>query len=252
MRNEWDDDHQYDDQEHVGDGTSASRDRRRKQALIAVTGLAVLGAGAFLVTAQMVDGGKATTKDTAALVQLTPSTAATTPAVSPGTVPPETSASSKAPASSVASASPSASADAKAVAKEIADARAAAAKDGVPLRRPVKAEGKTDAAAAAKVVNTGSLSKDRATLRIVSARADLTGQRELALVADAGRPVGNALCSQKIKVSADLEAQTKRNLLVCWRTSAQKSVYTVAVDLDGNPSEQASVAALDKEWQALG
>ena len=244
MRNEWDDDH-----EHVDDGTSAPRDRRRKQALLAVTGLAVLGAGAFLVTAQVADGGKATTKDTAALVPVTP---AVTPGESVSPATPASPASSAVPAPSTASVSPSASADAKAVAKEIAEARAEAAKDGVPLKKPVKAEGDSAAAADAKVVNTGSLSKDRATLRIVSARTDLTGQRELALVADEGKPVGNAFCSQNIKAHATAKAKTERNLLICWRVSAQKSVYTVAVDLDGDPSERESVAAVDREWQALG
>jgi hypothetical protein len=240
MRNEWD------DQDYGREEVTALRNRRRKQVLIAVTGLAVLGVGAALVTAQVVDDGKATTRDAAALVPVTP---AVTPAES---VSPEAPASSAAPASSSASASPSASADAKAVAKEIAEARAAAAKDGVPLKKPVQAEGDSVAAAEAKVVNTGSLSKDRATLRIVSARADLTGQRELSLVADVGKPVGNASCSQNIRVHAGAKPETKQNLLICWRVSAQKSVYTVAVDLDGDPSEQESVAAIDREWQALG
>ncbi|MGW4940291.1 hypothetical protein ACWEOZ_01685 [Actinoplanes sp. NPDC004185] len=242
MRDEWDDDH---DDEHGDDEAAALRDRRRRRALIAVTGLAVLGAGAFLVTAQVTDDG-ATTRDPVALVPVTP---AVTPAESvPSAVP-----SSVAPSSAIpASSSPSAAADAKAVAKEIAEARAAAAEDGVPLKKPVKAEGDSAAAAAAKVVNTGSLRKDRATLRIVSARTDLTGQRELALVADGGEPVGNAFCSQNIKAHAGAEVETNRNLLICWRVSAQKSVYTLAVDLDGNPSEGESVAAIDREWQALG
>jgi hypothetical protein len=107
-------------------------------------------------------------------------------------------------------------------------------------------------AAAAKVVNTGSLREDRATLRVVSARGDLTGQRELAMVAGKGKPVGDAFCSQMIRVSAGAKAEKKPNLLLCWRTSARKSVFTVAVDLDGAPSEEKSVAAIGKEWQALG
>ena len=236
MRNEWD------DQDHGRDEVTALRNRRRKQVFIAVAGLAVLGVGSALVTAQVVDDGKATTRDAAALVPVTPAES----------VSPEAPASSAAPASSSASPSPSASAEAKAVAEEIAEARAAAAKDGVPLKKPVRAEGDSAAAAEAKVVNTGSLSKDRATLRIVSARTDLTGQRELSLVAGAGEPVGNASCSQNIRPHAGAKAERQRNLLICWRVSAQKSVYTVAVDLDGDPSEQESVAAIDREWQALG
>jgi len=93
---------------------------------------------------------------------------------------------------------------------------------------------------------------DRRTLRVVSARGDLTGSRELLWVADGGHAVGKARCSQRFRFSPDAAVSEKPTLLICWRTSATRSVYTVAVDLDGRPSEKASVATIDKVWAQLG
>jgi len=143
-------------------------------------------------------------------------------------------------------------AEAKEAAKRVEAARETMAKDGVKVQRPLPPKGGVASAVEAKVVNTGSLSKDRATLRVVSALGDLTGHRELSWVADGGTPVGTARCSNTIRLSGDAKAAKKPNLLVCWRTSEKKSVYTVAVDLDGDPSEQKSVTAINKEWRSLG
>src|SRR5262245_20140734 len=52
------------------------------------------------------------------------------------------------------------------------------------------------AAAVPSVSSSGSLKKDRHTLRVVTARGDLTGQEELAWVVDGGHPVGEARCTQ--------------------------------------------------------
>jgi len=242
MRNEV-----HDDNENVSRSVVVHRARRRRQALVGVAGLVVLGAGAFLVTDAMVDSPKTETRDTAALASAAPETgsapssASTAPAASRG----KSDSPSKSAAPSVAAS--------QSVAEEIAAARAAAAKDGVKLLRPLKPQ-RDDVAAAAevKVVNTGSLKGGGATLRVVSARGDLTGKRELGMVADKGTRVGNAYCSQTIRVSGGVKATKEPNLLLCWRTSAQKSVFTVAVDLGGDPSERKSVAAIDKEWRTMG
>ncbi|GGK24578.1 hypothetical protein GCM10010124_16360 [Pilimelia terevasa] len=101
------------------------------------------------------------------------------------------------------------------------------------------------------VVNTGQLRKDRRTLRVVSARADLTGQRELAWIADEGRPVGNARCTQKFQFSSGRPAAERPTLLMCWRTSAARSAYTILVDLSGRPSAADSLLALDRAWSRL-
>ncbi|MFC7279249.1 hypothetical protein ACFQS1_35255 [Paractinoplanes rhizophilus] len=89
-------------------------------------------------------------------------------------------------------------------------------------------------------------------MRVVSARSDLTGQRELAWVGDEGEPIGNARCTQRIRLSNNQTATVRRNLLLCWRTSSEKSVYTVAVDLDGKPSRIKSVASIERQWSKLG
>jgi hypothetical protein len=79
---------------------------------------------------------------------------------------------------------------------------------------------------------------------------DLTGYRELAWVRE-GKPVGEATCTKTIAVSANVPPKEKPTLLICWRTSAQKSAYTVAVDFDTPPSEAKSVAELGKAWAAI-
>ncbi|WP_250033361.1 hypothetical protein [Paractinoplanes maris] len=90
------------------------------------------------------------------------------------------------------------------------------------------------------------------TLRVVSGHGDLTGYRELAWVADRGRQEAHGVrCSQTIRLSLDEKPARHPTLLVCWRTSAQRSAYTVMVDQDGRPSAKVSVAALDAAWRRL-
>jgi hypothetical protein len=94
--------------------------------------------------------------------------------------------------------------------------------------------------------------EDGKLLRIVTARKDLTGYSELAWVADGGTRVGKAKCSQKFRLSNETEPKERPTLLVCWRTSAKKSVYTVAVNVNGRPSRPQSVSAIDKAWSQFG
>jgi hypothetical protein len=101
------------------------------------------------------------------------------------------------------------------------------------------------------VVNSGTLSNDQRTMKVVSAHGDLTGQRELAWAADAGHAVGEARCTQNLRLDAQSKAGVRPGMLLCWRTSATKSVYTLAVDVVQKPSEQASVARLNATWTAM-
>ncbi len=117
----------------------------------------------------------------------------------------------------------------------------------VPPKHP-----KPVAAADITVTASGSMPKDHHTLRVVSARSDLTGKRELAWVADAGQPVGDARCTQNFHIGPGAPARVRPTLLICWRTSAARSVYTVAVDVDHRPSAKASVEAIDRAWDELG
>jgi hypothetical protein len=90
------------------------------------------------------------------------------------------------------------------------------------------------------------------TLKVVSARADLTGYQELSWVADKGTKSGDARCTQKIRLSAQTPAAVRPTLLLCWRTSAQRSVYTLAVVPKGRPTTSISTDILAKEWRRLG
>ena len=233
------------------DPDAARRSRRRKQAAVGAVGLAaVLGGGAFAVTEAVTRDSGSVTPEPAALAPKTPTTAATasTPAVRKTTA-------SRPPAVSVSrtpSPSPAESARPKTAAERVAAARSAAAKDGVKVQRPLPAVTAAGAPSDLTVTDSGSQGEDGGTLRVVSARGDLTGYKELSWVADDGDPVGSARCSQTFRFADNAKPARKPNLLVCWRTSAAKSVYTVMVDLDGHPSEQDSVAALAKRWAAMG
>jgi hypothetical protein len=102
------------------------------------------------------------------------------------------------------------------------------------------------------VVNSGSLAKDHHTLRVVSSHSDLTGQREQAWAADDGHAVGDVRCTQNLHIGVNSTPAVRPTTLLCWRTSATKSVLTVAVDIDHKPSEKASAAKIDQVWQQLG
>jgi hypothetical protein len=125
----------------------------------------------------------------------------------------------------------------------------AAPRSVAPPRMPVD----TRRQSAAKVIvsTSGSIEKNRRTLKVVSARSDLTGQRELAWIADAGHAVGDAWCTRNLRRSAQSEAGDQPTMLLCWRTSTTKSVYTLAIDIDKRPSEMASVAKLNATWNAM-
>jgi hypothetical protein len=138
----------------------------------------------------------------------------------------------------------------KSAEQRIKDARSAAAAAGVPLMRALTQA--PQPVVDVTETNSGSLQKDRRTLRVVSANGDLTGQRELAWVAGKGEPAGDATCSQTVHFSNNAKPAKKPNLLICWKVSAARSVFTVMVDLNGRPSREDSVAALDKRWAQLG
>lgn len=244
MRNEVHDD------ANVRGAGAARRIPRRKHAVIGAAGLAVLGAGAFLVTDRVTADDRTEVRDTAALAPVAPASVSAEPAPAP---PASASAAVKPTASAVAKPTPSAAPSRSLTPEErVAKARATASKAGHPVRRPlVQTKGDAGAAGPVTVRNTGSLQQG-GTLRIVSARHDLTGQREQGWAADDGTKVGGARCTQNIRLSNDTKARERPTMLVCWRTSAGKSVVTVAVVKSGRPASATSVAAIDKEWAALG
>jgi hypothetical protein len=232
------------DDDRPGEGRTSAR--RRRLALGAVGLAAVLGGGAYLITSEVVDHRDSTaTTDTGALApMISPASGSSTASPSAGASTPGAAATS-APARAAAGPTPRSSA---AVSQEIKEARAKAAKDGVPLMR---------ARTAAPDVPSGPVSertepRKNGVLRIVTAKFDLRGQRELLWPANGGKRVGDAECTQTFRFSNEAKASTKRNLLLCWRTSATKSVVTALVDRSGKPSAAESVGIIDREWAKLG
>jgi hypothetical protein len=225
----------------------ARRSRRRKHAMIGV-GLFVLLGGGGLVATQALDDDTPATR-TGAL---------DSPALLPGASQPASGVEPSPSAGARSGAAPAKPAVSAGAPRPVTDderitaARSAAAKAGSQVRRPLPPNGGAVASVSDADVTTSTTEQGGGTLRVMSARKDLTGHGELALVADKGEKVGNARCTQKIRVSANVEAKVRPTLLLCWRTSAQKSVYTVAVVTKGRPSTKASATAIDKEWSRLG
>lgn len=102
-----------------------------------------------------------------------------------------------------------------------------------------------------KVVQKWSLASNGKLMRIYSARSDLTGFRELRWLAEQDRREGSARCTQRIRLSAGAPVEEKPTLMLCWRTSERKSVYTVLVDTSQKPSARESMARLDEAWKQL-
>lgn len=225
--------------------------QRRKQVVIGVVGLlSILGVGGIAAKQVIDDQGTAPASQVGALepppAVPPPASAAVLPA--PGT-----------PRASVASASAAIGSASPTVvstpgaAEPLATttpSRAAAPRSTRTLR-PLPTIAGADAVAEADVT-TSTVKRGGERLKIASARADLTGYRELGWIVGKGEKVGNAHCTKKIKLSADEAVREHPTLLICWRTSAQKSVYTVAVKINGVPSKKLSAAAIGKEWARLG
>jgi hypothetical protein len=238
---------------------AARRIRAGKKAIVALVGLAAIGAGVlFLVTAAMPakdqivnDAGARHPSRSAPAAPATtspyrrpagkrsrPAALAVSPPVKSGVA---------LQRSPVPLTSPSLT-----IRQRLAVAQPAVGGLAVPSSVP-RQIGAAAAAPAAQITVTesGSMSRDGATLRVVSALGDLSGQRELGWVADDGQPVGTSYCSQNFHYSAGVPAGENPALLVCWRISAVKSVIAVAVSDRGRPSAANAVAAIDRRWESL-
>jgi len=216
-------------------------DGRRAGVAAGAVGLAaVLGAGVYLVSGRS-DDGAGTPRDPAALTGLEPvPDASSAPVVSES---PSSETPPPAATTSTQSASPRPSGT-RNVKEEIKTAREKAAKEGHPLQRALTAQGDTPAQERTEKTSEG-------TVKVVTAKGDLTGQRELLLAADQGQPVGQARCTQRLRFANSEVSREMPTVLLCWRVSAQRSVVTFAVAKKGKPSARVSESIIDREWAKL-
>jgi hypothetical protein len=229
---------------HPGAGPeqlARSRSRRRQLGAGTAALAALLGTGAYLVTDNIVDESRH-------------STAQPAPVVAPA-APDQTFAPSEAGSGDPESASPAPAGTSSPaplsseVVKEILDARRKMAEEGVEVKRPLKSSA-TAAAGSVKAVTEGSLNSG-GIVRMVTAKEDLTGQRELAWISGGVEKYRDVPCSQTVRFSADSQPEKKKNLLICWRTSATKSVISIVVDPEGKPSRAKAVSALKEKWRSM-
>jgi hypothetical protein len=213
--------------------------RKGKYAAV-LAGLTVIGGGAYAATG-LADSEteKAPVALPAAVGSISPS-----PAVSPPSAPPN----ETQPA--VTSALPGPTVE---LGKEDMERLAAAKKageDDVKAQRALPQMGPA-ATEPIQVEEEGSVRENGKMLRVVSAKQDLSDHHELGWVAGTGKPVGKALCSQKVKLSNESEARTRPTMLICWRVSPERSVYTVLVDIKKKPSAQESVKKINEVWAEM-
>jgi hypothetical protein len=218
----------------VYQSTSNRRRRLHRARLgVVVTGLAaLLGAGSYLITAQIMDRrNHAVTGDVGALAPMV------TPAPAPWTPMPR----SPRPAHSTKNA-----------------VRQALSPTPPPTPPPSVPPAVLPTTSGVAVAAAGGPVQDRSektptgTLRVVTARFDLTGQRVLAWAADRGRAVTQQVrCTQNLKPTGSGTPPARPAVLLCWRTSPTRSVVTLLTDRAGHPSTARSVQVIDQEWARL-
>jgi hypothetical protein len=242
------------DESGVYRSTTARGISRRQMAVAGLAGLLLLGGGTYLITGQAGDAAT-TTGNVGAPAPAVPSAEPAVPEASPSpSEVPSSAPSSVAAAPASVKPSPTKTAatsrpDPEKVRKEINEARKKAEADGIPLQRPPVNKGK---AVAQNLVSTRTEQTATGTIRITTARADLAGQQDQALAGDEGNPAGEARCTQKIQFTRSAPARDIPTTLLCWRTSDDRSVVTMAVVESGRPHAAASLAIIDREWAKLG
>ena len=238
---------------YYSEGTERKQRRslqRRKKALVAVLGLAaVLGGGSYGVTTWLAArdsittitdglGPMAPTARTSASAHPRPSATTGRPKRTPA----------PGPAPVTKSAARQRYRPSPAPTSTLTDDQIAAVQVGHLLERPYSAGSASPASA---VTVTNQTAADGSLIRVVSARRDLTRQRETLWAADAGQSVGSARCTQNFKINGSRYAEVRPGMLLCWRTSAARSVVTVATVKVGRPSAASSIAVVDREWSRI-
>ncbi|MEU4429001.1 hypothetical protein AB0F81_51055 [Actinoplanes sp. NPDC024001] len=220
--------------------TPQRRERRRKQAVVGIAGAAAVLAGAGFLATQLMSEEQPSLPEPAAMAPLTASAPASTPA-EPSAEPSvtRTSKSPKAakpvelsPAPTVSRTPDAAPTPTSTASPTQGSQLSVQSQDGVTERTEALANG---------------------TIRIVSARSDLSGQRELALAGDQGKSVGDGVrCTNEVRIASGLPAGQRPTMLLCWRTSKARSVVTMAMVPKGDAPTAKSVDIIGKEWAKLG
>lgn len=135
------------------------------------------------------------------------------------------------------------------VEREIRAAREAAAKAGHPVQRAPQPTGFT---VAQDKIHVWMVKTSDGTIRVTTAKADLTGQEDHLIAADNGKAVGHSRCTRQFRFANGAQVKHIPRLLLCWRTSPDRSVLTLASSRSGAPAEKDSAAVIDKEWVKLG
>jgi hypothetical protein len=89
------------------------------------------------------------------------------------------------------------------------------------------------------------------TIRVVTARRDLLGKRELALAGNDGESAG-----QGVRCTDDIRSQPETPLdrpatLLCWRTSGTRSVVTITSATKGDSLAAECAEVINDEWARL-
>ncbi|MEU4557987.1 hypothetical protein AB0F72_06340 [Actinoplanes sp. NPDC023936] len=221
--------------------TPERRNRRRKQAIVGITGAAAVLAGAGFLVLQLNSAEQPSLPEPAALAPLTDSAPASAPAEQESS-----------------EADPSETRTPKKTTKP------ADAVEISPAPSPSPSATEAEASAAAKdrlkaaTVTAGPVSErtellKNGTIRIVSAPRDLTGERDLQLAADRGKPAGQGVtCTTTVRITGGVPESARPTMLLCWRTSEERSVVTMAVVPSGEPPTASSVEIIGREWAKLG
>jgi len=228
--------------------------RKRRVAVAGVVALAaLLGGGAYLVTAQIADRNRHTEAGDPLAPPITPASGGIDSGAErtvPATASPKPTISTKNAVKQSLSPSPSPiPTGSMSVDEQIRAAQEKAAREGYPVQRALTP---APGVVAAEAVEERTEETPTGTLRIVTARSDLTGQRELLWAADKGKRHGDITCTQNFKFGNNNKPTIRPNMLLCWATSAKKSVVTVLVDRGGKPSTAESAEVISREWARLG
>lgn len=244
----------HDDDRPGDDGVHPSTPARRSRGLVVagVVGLAaVLGGGSYLITDHLRRGSDQSATTSIGRIDSvetseTPSAAASAmasaePSAAAGP------ASAAPTASQTPTAAPASPTDAAKVKKEIQAAREKAAKDGYPLQRPLDSKREPVEADTRMEKYAGG------TMRITTAKGDLTGQRDQLMAGDDGVPVDGSRCTSKLRFANADKPREMPTVVLCWHTSPTRSVVTMAVSSKGDKPSSATVAAvIAREWARLG